>query len=150
MQNQITELSSSTESLNLGITGIVINEENTKYNDTNKPETSRTQCSKIVTQDVFNFIDPNSIVSRNTFPNKQELNEQFNEDQFNRLLQYIRTLINNARLENINFVRILNTLITHYTPQIISDVKLYLQNKQYIIVDIEDANANYVGWKLSW
>ena len=150
MQNQITELSSSTESLNLGITGIVINEENTKYNDTNKPETSRTQCSKIVTQDVFNFIDPNSIVSRNTFPNKQELNEQFNEDQFNRLLQYIRTLINNARLENINFVRILNTLITHYTSQIILDVKIYLQNKQYIIVDIEDANAIYIGWKLSW
>jgi hypothetical protein len=150
MQNQTTELSSSTESLNLGITGIIINGENTKYNDTNKPETSCTQCSKVVTQDIFNFIDPISIVSRNTFPNKQELNEQFNEDQFNRLLQYIKTQINNARLENINFVRILNTVITHYTPQIILDVKLYLQNKQYTIVDIEDANSIYVGWKLSW
>ena len=149
MQNQTYELS-SIESLNLGITGIIINGENTKYNDTNKPEITRAQCSKVVTQDIFNFIDPISIVSRNTFPNKQELNEQFNEDQFNRLLQYIKTQINNARLENINFVRILNTVITHYTPQIILDVKLYLQNKQYTIVDIEDANSIYVGWKLSW
>jgi len=98
----------------------------------------------------FNFTDTTSIVTRDTFPCKQELNELFNENQFNRLLQYIKTQINTAQLENINFVRILNTQVQHYTPQIIANIKLFLTNKHYTIVDIEDIDNNTIGWKFSW
>jgi len=98
----------------------------------------------------FNFTDTTSIVNRDTFPCKQELNELFNENQFNRLLQYIKTQINTAQLENINFVRILNTQVLQYTPQIIANIKLFLTNKHYTIVDIEDIDNNTIGWKFSW
>jgi hypothetical protein len=115
-------------------------------------QTQHTDSSVIVQNNnsVFRFADLNSIVTRDLFPSKCELNKILIEDQFNRLLQFIKLQINNSYLENKNFVRILNTQIQQYSPQIISDIKLYLQDKKYIITDIEDSDTNSIGWKVYW
>jgi hypothetical protein len=111
---------------------------------------SNIHCTVCKSNNVFKFTDSNSIVTRNTFPIKSEIKNIFNEYHFDSLLQYIKSLMINANSENNNFVKILNTQVQHYTPCIISDVKLFLQNKRYIILDIEDTNFNSIGWKLSW
>lgn len=187
MSTQQNVLPPSVESLNLGITGIVISGD---INEKQKIQTTHdTRSNKQTTVPVlehlngfiistcpisstaessslfisngiifnsdskslaFKFTDPNSIVLRNTFPDKCGLSELYNEDQFNRILQFIKIQMHAAYLKNSNFVKILNTQVTQYNPCIITDVKLFLQNKHYTIVDIEDCNSNSIGWKLCW
>ena len=140
MEDQINNINSNISNINISSTVIppaIIPSYNSSCNSTENIQ-------------VFNFTDPNSIISKVTFPNKCSLNNILYENQFNRLLQLIKVYINSASVENINYIRILNSQTTQYTSNIISNVKSFLKNKDYIIIDIEDINSNSIGWKLSW
>lgn len=106
-----------------------------------------------------------------SFPTATELNKQLYEKKFNRVLEIIMLKINESTnfIDNPNFVRIQNfdfnnPIVVNIGPvtnipahlgiyissNIISDVKKFLIDKGYIIVDIENAVGESTGWKLSW
>ena len=106
--------------------------------------------SNMVTQNVFQFTSNNSQVTRDTFPDKTTLVTMITQDQFNRLLQVIKTKIINASILNLEFIRILNTETTQFKAATITCVKTFLSNKSYSITEIEDATGQSTGWKLGW
>jgi len=101
-------------------------------------------------QNVFKFTDYNSKVTGNTFPSRENLIEILYENQFNCILQLIKTKILNVANENLNSIRVLVPDVAHFKPQIVTSVKTWLTDKGYTITEIEDANGQSTGWKLSW
>jgi hypothetical protein len=99
---------------------------------------------------VFKFTDPNSKVTGNTFPSRANLVEILTEDQFNRILQLVKTKILNASNENLSSIRVMVADVAQFKVQIVSNVKNWLVGKGYTITEIEDATGQSTGWKLSW
>lgn len=99
---------------------------------------------------VFKFTDLNSKVTGNTFPSRANLVELLAEDQFNRILQLVKTKILNASNENLNSIRVMVADVTQFKVQIVSNVKTWLTGKGYTITEIEDVTGQSIGWKLSW
>ena len=99
---------------------------------------------------VFKFTDPNSKVTGNTFPSRANLVEILDEDQFNRILQLVKTKILNASNENLTSIRVMVADVAQFKTQIVTNVKTWLGGKGYTITEIEDAVGQPTGWKLSW
>ena len=58
-------------------------------------------------------------------------------------------VINNLTVD-FNYIKIKNSNFQHYSPEIITEVKIILCEKGYIITDIEDEAGINIGWKLLW
>lgn len=101
-------------------------------------------------QNVFKFTDYNSKVTGNTFPSRENLIEILYENQFNCILQLIKTKILNAENANLNSIRVLVSDISQFKAQIVTNVKAWLTGKGYTITEIEDGNGQSTGWKLWW
>ena len=99
---------------------------------------------------VFKFTDPNSKVTGNTFPSRNNLVEILSEDQFNRILQMIKSKILNAALENVTSIRVMVADVAQFKAQIVTNVKAFLAGKGYTITEIEDSVGQSTGWKLTW
>ena len=93
-------------------------------------------------------------LTRNTFPSLQELTVILYEEQFNRILNIVKTRIlnayNNIPPLNNNVARLLNNEFNNIPMQVITDVKTFLQTqKGYTITDSEDINGNIIGWRIN-
>ncbi len=99
---------------------------------------------------VFKFTDLNSVINSLNFPDKNSVNECFFQENFNRLLNLIRTKMVQANSTNTSYCRVLPADTTGYKELVVTSVKSFLTNKGYSIVEIENADGGSTGWKLSW
>jgi hypothetical protein len=111
-------------------------------------------------------------ITRSNFPTTSELKAQLYEKHFDTTLNIIFTKIiesNNSR-GNSSTIRLLNSDFNNGLPNVpavpvavpvpvininiptnvIIDVKKFLTDKGYTIVDTEDAAGVSIGWRLSW
>jgi len=93
----------------------------------------------------------NVLITSETFPSLTELQNILYQDDFNAVLNLVKNRIIQAKRTNMNFARLTLIDFNMISPQIVSDVKVFLRKgRGYTIVDIED-NANVVtGWKISF
>ena len=90
-------------------------------------------------------------VARDTFPSRNSLIQTFNEQKFNSLLSCIKSKIDNANLINLNYIKMYNVPdLTNYNNETIINIRSFLLNNGYFIIELEDINSNISGWKLSW
>lgn len=88
---------------------------------------------------------------RDTFPSRNSLIQTFNEQKFNSLLSCIKSKIDNANLINLNYIKMYNISdLTNYNNETIINIRSFLLNNGYFIIELEDINSNIIGWKLSW
>ena len=89
--------------------------------------------------------------ARDTFPSRNSLIQTFNEQKFNSLLSCIKSKIDNANLINLNYIKMYNVPdLTNYNNETIINIRSFLLNNGYFIIELEDINSNISGWKLSW
>ena len=113
-------------------------------------------------------------ITRSNFPTANQLKNQLYEKHFDTTLNIIFTKIiesNNSR-GNSSTIRLLNSDFNNGLPNVpaapvpvavpvpvininiptnvIIDVKKFLTDKGYTIVDTEDAAGVSIGWRLSW
>jgi hypothetical protein len=111
----------------------------------------------------------NNQLTRDTFPNLQDLTTILYDDQFNRVLNIVKNrilaahnniivapVINNgvapigAPVINNGVARLHNNDFINIPMQVITDVKNFLRNqKGYTIMDSEDMNGNIIGWRIN-
>ena len=92
---------------------------------------------------------PNDL-SKNNFPNRTNLINLLNNIKFNNLLNSIKDKILLANNTNLNHIRLPQTELNTYSNDIINDLKQYLINNNYIIIQIEDNNGVNQGLKIQW
>jgi len=92
---------------------------------------------------------PNDL-SKNNFPNRTNLINLLNNIKFNNLLNSIKDKILLANNTNLNHIKLPQTELNTYSNDIINDLKQYLINNNYIIIQIEDNNGVNQGLKIQW
>ena len=96
---------------------------------------------------VFN---ENTMLSRDTFPSKNDLTNFFNKEDFNRLLNTVKNNILQSKRMNTTSTRINIPDMINISPQIISDVKDFLRSKGYVITEVEDVGGISSGWRINF
>ncbi len=101
-------------------------------------------------KNIFNFTDLSKAIDSISFPDKNSVNECFFQENFNRLLNLIRTKMVQANSSNNNYCRVIPADTAGYKDLVVTSVKSFLTNKGYAITEIENADGVSTGWKLSW
>ncbi len=99
---------------------------------------------------VFKFTDLNTAINSLNFPDKNSVNECFFQENFNRLLDLIRTKMVHANGTNNNYCRVLTAETAGYKATVVTSVKSFLTNKGYAITEIENSDGVSTGWKITW
>ena len=91
------------------------------------------------------------VITRATFPTKNDLVADLNEQKFISLLSLIKHRIELANTQNLTFIKLYKNIdLINYNTAVITNITNFLIHNGYFINDIEDSENNNIGWKLSW
>ena len=92
----------------------------------------------------------NTALTRNTFPRVNDLREIFHTDDFNTVLNTVKNrIITDRRANHLqNGSRINHNELQNIPQNTINEVKDFLRELGYRVVDIEDQNNVVTAWKV--
>ena len=89
-------------------------------------------------------------INQNGFPSYDELKQIFYREDFNTVLNIVKNRMIQAKRMNTNFAKLTVPDLNMIPMQVVDDVKVFLKNNGYTIVDIEDNAGVVTGWKISF
>ena len=92
----------------------------------------------------------NTLLTRESFPSKNDLTNIFYREDFNRLLNTVKNNIVQAKRMNIHNARISIPDMINISQQIVNDVKQFLRDKGFTITEVEDMGGASSGWKITF